>query len=163
MKKLMILIIPLLTLTLFGCSDDNGYEPLPQMSIRVDPARVEASAGQSFDLEIYVEDVTDLFGITFEVAFDSTVVQCETPAATAGPFMGDSPLFLSVGDSGRVSMGLSLIQTESADGISGSGLLATVHLKALSANMSPLLLQNVQMIRDDGAAIIGLNNLFEVQ
>jgi hypothetical protein len=90
-------------------------------------------AGSEFWVEIRVGDkdkaVKDLFGVSFELNFDTTYI--DVVSVIAGDFLGADLVFYPhvEEDKGKVSVGIS--RKSGAGGVSGSGVVAKVKFKSL--------------------------------
>ncbi len=101
---------------------------------------------QEFWIEVSVDQVTNLFGISFELLY--TPVTLADPQATeAGSFIGNDVLYFPYIDknSGKVSFGIT--RKAGQGGVSGSGVVARIKMKvssqAVKGQVIMLTLQNV--------------------
>ena len=111
-------------------------------------------AGDTFTLDINAEDVFDLAGWQFDIAFDPAAL--ETIDVSEGNFlkMGSTTLFQSGSIdnvTGKIT-GLSAARL-SAQGVTGTGVLLQVRFKAKSTGETQLALQNFQFGSTTGDAI----------
>lgn len=100
----------------------------------------EVAEGQSFDIDIYIQDVSDLGGFAFRLTYEPSILT--VTARDPGFFLG--PGGMEVGDllpdrDGNWYYGYA----GSTD--SGSGVLMRVTLEAVGTGISPLLLQGVEL------------------
>jgi hypothetical protein len=89
------------------------------------------SAGSEFTIDIKVENVTNLFGISFVLNYDTTYI--DALSAEEGDFFGSDVVFLEPvidDDEGTVSIGITRKQPD--DGVDGSGVVAQVKVKSAS-------------------------------
>lgn len=100
----------------------------------------EVAEGQSFDIDIYVEDVSDLAGFAFGLTYEPSILT--VTARDSGFFLG--PGGLELGDLLPDRDGNWYYGYAGSTG-SGSGVLMRVTLETLATGISPLLLQDVQM------------------
>ncbi len=91
--------------------------------------------GAEFSVDIKVNDVQNLFGLSFDLNFTNTA-QVDYVSASAGEFVGNDVVFLPTPDdaNGRVSIGLSRKAGQS--GVSGSGAAVRVKFKSLATTPS---------------------------
>jgi len=68
-------------------ASSSGASSTPGPTMRLDPASidVEGQSGESFSLDVLVEDVAELGGFDFEVHFDDAVLNVDV---IEGPFLG---------------------------------------------------------------------------
>ena len=111
--------------------------------------------GDTFTLEIRAEDIHNLGGWQFDIAYDSTVL--EAAEVNEGDFLktGGGATFFQSGTidnrSGKIK-GLSSARL-SEDGVSGSGTLLSVTFTAKSVGQTPLKLDNFQLAAITGTPI----------
>jgi hypothetical protein len=122
----------------------------PGTVIDTDPLPCTAPASTSFDLNITITDVVDLYGWEFNLTFDPTVLN--VTGIVEGPFLSDfaalDPWIYSIflgasmdNTAGWVSAGCALFDTfppTDPDGADGDGVLATVTFNVLSDGISDL-------------------------
>ena len=127
-----------------------GFEPgteytVTHPGISYTSSQTPIHAGDTFTLDINAEDIFDLAGWQFDIAFDPAIL--EAISTTEGDFlkMGSTTLFQSGSIdnvAGKIG-GLSAARL-STQGVSGSGTLLQVTFKAKSEGETELALQNVQ-------------------
>jgi len=87
--------------------------------------------GQDFYIEIRVDNVTNLFGLAFELLYSPTTY-LEAQSAEAGSFLGTDVIFFPNIDktSGKISLGVTGKAGQS--GVNGSGIVARIKMRSLS-------------------------------
>jgi hypothetical protein len=115
-----------------------------------------------FMVDIMVTDVTNLFGVSFELNYTNTAyIDVVTPTLSnvlPGPFMGNDVVFAFNVDetSGKIGIGVSRKLGQS--GGSGSGVVASIRFKSLLSTppdtQVELTLTNVSASDSSGAAIL---------
>ncbi len=97
-------------------------------------------------VSVRVENVIDLFGVNFDVVFDSSKVSYVQDSATKGDFIGQDSTYTNP-SSGRINVGIMQIYEEGS--VSGSGELASLRYKAIAidgdSTMAAFSLQNVKL------------------
>jgi len=114
--------------------------------IRFSPSSRTAETGASFSVDIMVDNVVDLGGYDFTVAFNPAVVHVQ--GVTLGPFLGSTgrsafpvgPSIDNVG--GQVSFGAFSF---GGAGPNGTGTIASVTLQAVGAGSSDLTFTQAQL------------------
>jgi hypothetical protein len=102
---------------------------------------VAATVGDSFAVDVLIEDVNDLAGFQFSLGFDSNVLSAAT--VTSGNIFGfDTFLIDSTISAGAVSFSEVTFALSGLD-IIGSSLLATINFDAIASGMSALSLSDV--------------------
>ena len=111
--------------------------------------------GDTFTLDIRAENITDLAGWQFDIAFDPTAL--EAIDVNEGDFlkMGGASTFFQSGTIDNVAGSIMKLNAArlSGGGISGTGTLVQVTFKAKSAGETELALQNFQFGSTTGEAI----------
>jgi hypothetical protein len=133
--------------------------PTSGTTIKLDPSSIVLPAvGNTFTINVKVENVEDLGGFQFDVIYTPSVVTVENNSAvTLGSFLGSTGrTATAVGPSidnkaGKVTFGGFSFGTPA--GPSGSGVLATITLTVQSRASSRLDLANISMLDRDGNAL----------
>ena len=111
--------------------------------------------GDTFTLDLRAENITDLAGWQFDIAFDPTIL--EAVNVSEGNFlkMGGGTTFFQSGTIDNVAGAIMKLNAArlSGGGISGTGTLVQVTFKAKSAGETELALQNFQFGSTTGEAI----------
>ncbi len=125
--------------------------------IKVDPYLSKASAGNSFTVNVKVENVSGLFGVSFELKFNQDVL--EATEALNGDFLGSDVIFYAGIDPGSVGIGIS--RKAEAGGVDGDGVIAVLTFKAISAGETDIsFYQNTLKMQDStGAAVQGFEQV----
>lgn len=146
---------------------DGVNEPVSQtVSIRVettnpviktDPYLSKVSSGSSFTINVKVENVTDLFGASFELKFNKDVL--EATEALKGDFLGPDVIFYAGVDPGSVGIGIS--RKAGTGGVNGDGVIAVITFKASSAGETDLTFRQdtLKMQDSSGVAIQGFGQV----
>jgi len=103
--------------------------------------------GTNFSVDVAISGVTDLLGWKFGLMFDPTIINAVD--IVEGPFLqsGGSTSFIKGtinNTSGKIWT--SFARLLSIPGVTGSGILASIELKALSGGISPLTLTDVDLV-----------------
>jgi hypothetical protein len=93
----------------------------------------------AFALEVRVNQVTDLYGVAFDLAYPAALLAFQ--GATEGTFLGtpgggETSLQVAEAGAGRLVVGLSRLGD--VDGASGSGTLLTLRFAASASGSQPL-------------------------
>ncbi len=155
------------TFTISLSISDGVNEPVSQtvsigvettnLVIKVDPYLSKVSSGSSFALNVKVENVTSLFGASFELKFDKDVL--EATEAVKGDFLGPDVIFYAGVDQGSVGIGIS--RKAGAGGMDGDGVVAVVTFKAISAGEADVSFHRDALKMQDptGAAVQGFGQV----
>ena len=123
-------------------------------TMRIDPADLQVAPGQSFSVNVVIDNVANLGGFQFDLDYNPSIVHVDVSlphgGADPGPFPGSTgrsvyELGPNVNNTtGHMSYGL--YTTGSAPGPSGSGTLATIYFEAQQQiGTSSLLIQHEQI------------------
>jgi hypothetical protein len=115
-----------------------------------------AGAGDTVDLDIRVEDVSDLYGGRVQITFDPTVIRVvdadprpSMPGVqiTAGDFLDLFNQFVLVNEADNTAgtIDFAVTQLHPATAVSGSGVLATVEFEAVGPGRSEVALVDVRL------------------
>jgi hypothetical protein len=118
-----------------------------------------AGVGETVELEIAMQDVTDFYGALVKLAFDPSVVQIQdtdprpsSPGVQirSGDLLDPDYQFVLVNevDNATGEIEFAVTQLYPAEARSGSGVLATVILQAVGQGTSPVQLVEVRLLDD---------------
>ena len=136
-----------------------GFEPGTEYTVSMGVgyafSRTPIHTGDTFTLDIRAENITDLAGWQFDIAFDPTIL--EAVNVSEGDFLkidGGSTFFQggSIDNAAGKVTGLSAAKL-STQGVSGTGVLVQVWLKAKSRGETELALQKFQFGSATGDSI----------
>ncbi len=154
---LVPLSVFLATLSSAQAGPTSGVLNLAQTDglVRVEPAVTTVENGETFRIDIWIDNAEDLGGFQFILNYDPALI--EVPKQTDPMILGDL-----IGSTGRTPMEVvneldpvagtisyAVITTGSSPGANGEGLLAFVELRARALGSSPLDLADVE-IADTG-------------
>jgi general secretion pathway protein D len=116
--------------------------------LSVEPPSTSVSAGDTFSLDVFITDVTDLYAYQFDVSFDPGVLSAQD--LTEGSFLatGGATFFIP-GSIDNVAGLISFTATTLLGpdpGVSGNGTLAVVEFSAIGTGTSPIDLSNVLLL-----------------
>ncbi len=94
--------------------------------IALEPASQELDIGAEFDIEIKVKNITQLFGASMEIAYDSSLL--EFSEAVEGDFLGGDVIFFSQTQGDSISIAIS--KKAGDEPANGTGTLALLKFKA---------------------------------
>jgi hypothetical protein len=117
----------------------------------------DTTAGQEFWVEVSARNVTNLFGISFELLYSPTTY-LDPQTTEAGSFLGNDVIFFPFIDktAGKISIGIS--QKAPQTGVSGFGVVARIKMKmsasAPAGQAVAITLQNVVASDPSGASVV---------
>ena len=126
--------------------------PAYAVTVKLDLAEVALpAAGDTFNIDLWFEDVTDLGGYQFDITYDTAIVKIANPGdVVLGPFLGaGGRTALSLGpvidnDNGKVSFGGFSFGPQ--PGVNGSGIAASISFTVQTRSGGELSLQGIQML-----------------
>lgn len=140
-------------------TDDKFYSFTTLSSaLAMSPLLAKANQGDTFALEIQAENVTDLFGIAFDLKFDKNYLEIVEKEVVFGDFL-ENPLTLGMpAETGDM---LSIATTEKCGqaGADGSGTIVTVSFKAKKEGRTKISLTNLEMRTSTGESYPDFNKL----
>lgn len=141
MIKYLSMVISILLLLSGGCSRYEGGDSSTSPSavtpkVYLDPSSVTKTAGQDFTLNVYIENVTDLFYANVYLSYDPSKISYKS--GTEGDFLtqgGTGVSFSASAQNGVVVIGITRLGSSSG-GVSGTGTLCSVTFSAAVAGTS---------------------------
>ncbi len=137
----------------------GGIHAASDPIIAVDPKVIGAAPTESFSVDVTIADVADLYAWQFNLTFNPSVL--EAVVVEEGSFMKQFRTTLMAtpnidNTAGWVFVGVAFLDWEDV-GASGSGVLATVSFKAVTAGMSSLHFSSETGLRTyDGENILSM-------
>ena len=106
----------------------QGSELSSQTPI-IEPVVLDEVSGDNFTVSVRVKDVSELFGLAFDLVYTASSSAVEALSAQPGPFMGNDLLFLPTISSldKRVSVGIT--RKAGQGGVNGEGIVVTILFK----------------------------------
>jgi hypothetical protein len=130
-------------------------EPSPALSI--DLSMEEVPVGQQFPIEVKAANVSQLFGVAFELQFDATILKAIS--TVPGDFLGTDVVAIAVPGDG--SMSVSISRKAGVGGVDGSGAIAIVTLEAIARGDSDISFnsETITLSDSDGNPVAGADML----
>ncbi len=110
-------------LTQNGTVEDEGAPAFAQSLSPV--VSSSQTAGQSFTVDIQAEDVTDLFGVSFELTYDTTYIDATAVSYDSNLLGSDLVTTENIDDDNGI-VGIGVSQKSGAGGVSDTGMVAHV-------------------------------------
>jgi len=154
-KKQLLLIISIITcVVLFSCSKLES--PSENLSVTITPAENTISIGESVQLFINIIDVSDLFGITAEIVFDSDIIEVPEEYFIIGSFWDDlQPITYTKQEAERLNIGIVLVNNLNNQPVNGSGVLFSVSFKGIAEGEASISIENLKLVNRDGNPVEG--------
>jgi uncharacterized protein YegL len=112
--------------------------------------------GQDFDVEIVVDQVTNLFGVSFELLYSPTTL-VDPQTTEAGNFMGNDVIFFPNTDKSAGKLSIGVTRKAGQGAVNGSGVVAKINMRvssqAVRGQAIILTLQNVTANDPNGQAL----------
>jgi LysM repeat protein len=137
-----------------------GYGLAQDTKVFIDPPEREVAVGATTTVEIRIENVTDLFGAEVHLNFEPTLLEViDADAGTDGvqiqPGQFLSPYFTAqnIVDQAHGKIHFATSQGPDDNPVSGSGVLATIVLRAKAVGTSKIKFDEVILANRDGGQI----------
>jgi len=123
-------------------------------AIAISPTDYSAQIGEQFTLNVVVSNILNLFGASFELQFDSKVL--EVVEAKQGDFLGDDVIFFDI--SGKDAHSIAITRKAGMEGVDGSGTIASVTFVAKSTGATNIAINpaTMQLTDANGVNISGV-------
>lgn len=125
-----------------------SIHPALATTISIQPPASTPASGSVFDISIDIADAEDLFAFQFDIGFDPLILSAQS--ITEGPFLpsGGSTFFIpgTIDNSAGTIAFTGDALLSAVPGVTGSGSLAKIHFKALSAGISAVSLSEVILL-----------------
>ncbi len=156
-KKQLLLIISMITcVVLFSCSKLES--PSENLSVTITPAENTISIGESVQLFINIIDVSDLFGITAEIVFDSDIIEVPEEYFIIGSFWDDlQPITYTKQEAERLNIGIVLDNNLNNQPVNGSGVLFSVSFKGIAEGEASIFIENLKLVNKEGNPVEGFD------
>ena len=162
MRTVIISCLLILLVSTAGCDTKNSLRPENDDTfyLALTPQHNSTAAGRNVTLVGRINSVENLFAVSFDVNFDTTVLSFHSAYMRSENLLGTSGSigFLGQTEDG-VSISLGRIQTVNNDNVSGRGSLFEITFAGKSAGSTTIVFDNVLIIDEDGVANPDLSNL----
>ncbi|MEW5957774.1 MAG: LysM peptidoglycan-binding domain-containing protein [Chloroflexota bacterium] len=122
--------------------------------IRLEPASQQLNVGNITNVDILIDNITDLFAVSFELSFEPTVLQVRDadPAQDGiqielGNFLSPDFVAENKADNASGHIFFALTEVGTSPPASGSGRLATINFEAVAQGGSQLTFSEVKLVR----------------
>ncbi len=117
---------------------------ISETEVMVNLSSQSQSIGATFNVDVNVLNVTDLYTVQFDLSFNSSVIRCDS--FTEGSFLGTTIGFNpNINNTAGTVTGYAKTKLGS-DGVDGTGTLATLQFTTLAAGTSTFTLSKVQFL-----------------
>ncbi|MBD3169474.1 MAG: hypothetical protein GF307_08320 [candidate division Zixibacteria bacterium] len=151
-----------LAILTFGCgggSSSNGPAPA-DFYVSLTPQNDTVDIDSSTTLTGSINEVSNLFAITFDLLFDTSLVKVDTVMVPADGIWGSgSGLVFFQRNHDGISIGLGKVQTEGNDNVSGSGEFFTIDFTGNSAGSAQIVYDDISIVDENGTSNSNINNL----
>ena len=117
-------------------------------TISITPATTNVTVGEEFVVNVNLSYAADLYAFEFWLSFDKTKLECTDANGPVDAGYLNTPTLKLYNETnnagGYVALAIST-QLPTTSGVTGGGVLATIHFKALAAGTSPLHLYDTEL------------------
>lgn len=156
MRRTTWLILGLLVLTLAAVVPLVTADPGPDAAaaVRVLPAGGTYPVGAEIDVEVWVEDVEDLYGADVQLTFDPTRLRVVGPVTPRDDLLSPDLVVKQEADNDLGTVWYAVTQLNPSEPASGSGALFSFTLQTLAAgDPVPVDVDDAQLANRDGEFI----------
>ena len=130
--------------------------------VRCEPLVNEGRVGETLAIDIYIEDVTDLYAADVRPTFDPAIAQAEdaddypdngVQMEPLGSFLSPDFIIKNEVDNSAGTTWYATTQLNPAPAVSGSGSIVRLYLKGVTAGTFSILFDYVKIVRRDGSEI----------
>lgn len=122
------------------------------LTLGIHSRHIEVSQGNIFPLSVWIESVTDLFGVSFELVYDSTVVSADS--LVVGDFLGTD--VISFGHFSPDTASIAVTRKSGAGGVSGFGTIVYIYFHAVGTGTTPITFaSDIALKKEDGSFVGG--------
>ncbi len=158
MRKYLLAILIIILIILTACSEEST-EPQTNLKLKISPSEQTITINDSATFSVEIENVTDLFAVSAEITFDSTMIELSKNPVTKGEFWNKETLLENINESDCLNICIGLTQTENDDGIDGNGTLFYFTLNGINIGESAITIGNLQLINENGGQVLGFDNI----
>ena len=128
---------------------------IPAATLSIQPSSSTISVGQTANVSVNISNVSDLFAFQFDIGFNPAVLSAAS--VSEGPFLpsGGTTTFVpgTIDNVGGLISFTADALNGAIPGVSGSGMLATLHFNAFAVGTSPITLENVTLLDSNFGSI----------
>jgi hypothetical protein len=132
-------------------------------TVRFDPSSTQVGVGQTFDVNVRVENIADLYAFSTTIRFDPAILEVVDADGSAsgvqisrGSFFPTDPnqghVVQNTVDNGTGQIDFAITLLGSTPSLSGSGTVATIRFHAKAAGTTPLAFSSLQLINSSATA-----------
>lgn len=162
MQKISVLfrIAVVISMIVISACSTITDEPSQTLTVIIEPQDKTISIGETTELSFNIKNVFDLFGISVEIAFDSTKINLPNDYFSLGNVWAEHQTITMVKKEGnRLNVCVVLESGSYSQVINGDCTLFRFSIKGLSIGESSLLIENITLINKEGSNIEGLEGL----
>ncbi len=130
-RSLTIILVLSVLMMVFSSAGAQDAQPRVWLSAATD----QAAAGQSVEITVHIAGAAQVYGGSFELAYDPELLEVVLAdggeAVLPGDFFGDAPNFPLMNSAGAGSIEYALTLVQPAEPVSGDGILGTITMRAL--------------------------------
>ena len=127
----------------------------PMSVVYPDPTNSVLELGTATDIEIWVNDVTDFYGVEFELTYNDSIVHALSvaPGAAFTDHPGEYEVVQNEILAGTIRFAASLLATPKAPALTGDLHVATITFLGAATGTSPLAFTEVKVANSSGQAV----------
>jgi len=162
MQKFSVLfrIAVVISMIVISACSTTTDEPSQTLTILIEPQDNTISIGETTELSFNIKNVSDLFGISVEIVFDSTKIDLPNNYFSLGDVWTEHQTITMIKkESNRLNVGIVSEDGSYSQVINDDCTLFRFSIKGLSIGESSLMIENITLINKEGSNIEGLDIL----
>jgi hypothetical protein len=156
--RLYALVLVIVSLLWGYLSPPLAWGQNSNVTLSVMPSSLEVTAGQTIDMAVAVQEVTNLYGFDIVLGYDPAVVEVvdldpdlDGIQLALGLFLDPGFVIFNQADNSLGQLRLVMTQLSPSEAKSGDGNLIVIRFRALQAGETPLLLIAAELAERSGA------------
>ncbi|MCP4582390.1 MAG: hypothetical protein GY839_12320 [candidate division Zixibacteria bacterium] len=140
---------------------DTALYYIPNFEIYINPATDTIAIGEQGLFSVNLDGAEDVFSISMDLIFDTTIVMVDTVMLAEPNLLGDdNVLLLYQAIPGGVSVGIGRVQTEENDNVWGCGQLFKIVFSGLAPGTASIEIADGMIRTDEGVPIDIIEDLY---
>ena len=157
MKSNIFMFVFLLIVLFIGCHGNDGKIQVASIRLSVQSDTIDLN--QTCTLTVYIEDILDMFAITFDISYEDSLINTVDMQIPASSIFTDSILSFYHVDENKTSVSIGKTQTDSNDNVSGSGIICDLIFLSVGTGTCTFHIENVMIVDEVGQTSLQLDDL----
>lgn len=146
---------------IISCSEVSD-ESNVNLKVEISPSEKTISIDENATFSVNIKNSKDLFAISAKIIFDSTKIYLVNNSIIIGDIWNGDASYEIIYETGCLNICVGLYQTYNNDFVDGDGTLFCFTLNGISNGHSDIIIENIELIDENGDYILGYDEL-EIQ